>query len=685
MRIRKQPRQLPACRDSFLPCSFQEGVGWSDHRGYGGAVMVEKAREHNGERIVAGMSSDNVGASIDHGVKCEPDVIAMSRMPGHVQSGDGHVVQDVSQQLLLPGGMQNGMLVTSMSGVDLAGTSQMGLVASSPARDSEITSNGDQMKLPARSNHLESSFTQEEDDEENLTRHYVRRGLRNSGDSVTHNQSAGDIPVEDVVAAIPKTNSYECGRFLYSEKKANLVSRRRTTQNRYMTRSAIPCIGNEDDDHPSREPEGSLLHSLYLQLLAAGREGISLRSLFTSFESQTSLPRLASNWREQVKAHLKSGPYFEEVKGRYLLCEFLVQPLRRNTKRKGSSESLGVQTRRKAYQKTYEAVLCESAMEFQKLQYQKDNGGGSDTPSPSMLRSESTESDELDITNATPTRSISASIRNSSKSRRPKSDDDGFLMTRNIRYGGAIPGSLKAMQAKIIAETGVQRGVRCARKDGSNDSSKWQCPMMAMDGHSLCEHHSFLNERKRARYQKARKYGDVSTTGKSPRSQFQEQSSTPRYDMKQCMNDDVTSLSAPESELDKSDSDDLTGLDEVASQALLTMKSDILAVESLHHQKESLPLADTNPVEVEYRPKPVYEEAPTTKSNPPQFFARSATGRFIAAKKTAVKIPSLPQETDTSLGKSNVPPTRPPSIPPLPAFYGPRRKTVKNRSLLSIS
>jgi hypothetical protein len=281
------------------------------------------------------------------------------------------------------------------------------------------------------------------------------------------------------------------------------------------------------------------------------------------------------------------------------------------------------------------------------------------------------------MTHPAPTRSVSAPVR-SSKSRKPMiSDEDGLQMARNIRFGGAIPGSLKAMQARIIAETGVQEGVRCARKDGSNDSSKWQCPMMAMDGHTLCEHHSFLNERKRARYAKARRHGD--TTGKSPRSRQPEKSvATPRFYMKQSMKQ---SPSAPGS--DKSDSDYLAGLDEVASQALLTMKSDILAVESLHHQEKPLYLADTEPVE-----KPVNEEAAprARSSNPaPQFFARSATGRFIAAKKTAVKIPSLSLEADAALEKPNVPFTRPPSIPPLPAFYGPRRKTVKNRSLLSIS
>lgn len=134
-----------------------------------------------------------------------------------------------------------------------------------------------------------------------------------------------------------QTNSYECDRFPYSERKVKDSSNRHNS-----TRSAIPCDSNEDEDHPSREPEGSLLHSLYLQLLAAGRDGISLRGLFASFESQTSLPRLASNWREKVKSHLKSGPYFEEVKGRYILCEFLVQPSsKRTSKRKESSERPG--------------------------------------------------------------------------------------------------------------------------------------------------------------------------------------------------------------------------------------------------------------------------------------------------------------------------------------------------------
>jgi hypothetical protein len=80
--------------------------------------------------------------------------------------------------------------------------------------------------------------------------------------------------------------------------------------------------------HPSAAPEGSVLHTLYLQLLAAGSEGITLRELFASFKKQTALPSLASDWKEQVRAHLKDDPHFDEVKGHYLLCEQLLQPKR---------------------------------------------------------------------------------------------------------------------------------------------------------------------------------------------------------------------------------------------------------------------------------------------------------------------------------------------------------------------
>ena len=110
-------------------------------------------------------------------------------------------------------------------------------------------------------------------------------------------------------------------------------------------KSKLPLEADQDSSetesedeaiHPSTAPEGSVLHTLYLQLLAAGSEGITLRELFASFKKQTALPSLASDWKEQVRAHLKNNPHFDEVKGHFLLCEQLVQPKRSSGRSSGS-------------------------------------------------------------------------------------------------------------------------------------------------------------------------------------------------------------------------------------------------------------------------------------------------------------------------------------------------------------
>ena len=44
--------------------------------------------------------------------------------------------------------------------------------------------------------------------------------------------------------------------------------------------------------HSGGELEGSLLHCLYLQLLAAGSKGMTLKEIFASFASQTEFSRL---------------------------------------------------------------------------------------------------------------------------------------------------------------------------------------------------------------------------------------------------------------------------------------------------------------------------------------------------------------------------------------------------------
>ena len=104
-------------------------------------------------------------------------------------------------------------------------------------------------------------------------------------------------------------------------------------------------VEGEEDTHPLTASEGSVLHTLYLQLLAAGSEGMSLKELFTSFKKQTTLPSLARDWKKQVRDHLKDNRHFDEVKGNYLLRDQAVQqrPKRRSS---GSSRfNLGVSPR----------------------------------------------------------------------------------------------------------------------------------------------------------------------------------------------------------------------------------------------------------------------------------------------------------------------------------------------------
>lgn len=85
-----------------------------------------------------------------------------------------------------------------------------------------------------------------------------------------------------------------------------------------------------EDAHPSTAPEGSLPHTLYLQLLAAGSEGITLRELFASFKKQTALPSFGSDWKEQVRAHLRNNSHIDEIKGHFLLCDQLVKRPKRS-------------------------------------------------------------------------------------------------------------------------------------------------------------------------------------------------------------------------------------------------------------------------------------------------------------------------------------------------------------------
>jgi len=255
-----------------------------------------------------------------------------------------------------------------------------------------------------------------------------------------------------------------------------------------------------------------------------------------------------------------------------------------------------------------------------------------------------------------------------------KTPSDGELDVahRNVHYEKAIPGSLKALQAKILAETGVQTGVRCARKDGSNDSArKWQCPLTAMEGHTLCEHHNFLKERKRARYaaakltkKAAKRRGDNRDSNASNSDMGLPESHTQF---------DETPASLPPRPFKSSEKDGAPAYLRTSHKNTRSHDENVDHTESTdtddHHNAEPAKANSKDNEDVDY-------------SNAERLPPKNAPKRwYVAAKKTAAMVDVVKeksQERETS------PLIRPPTIPPLPAMYGVRRKAVKNRSLLSL-
>lgn len=357
----------------------------------------------------------------------------------------------------------------------------------------------------------------------------------------------------------------------------------------------------------------------------------------------------------------------------------------------GVRDLTGVQTRRKAYQKTIEAVLNESAREFLKMLKHKSKSHDGEINSSDIVES---SLPELNIVDPQITETKSAPVRASKK--RKSLDVEGEILPRNVRFGGAIPGTLKAMQAKIIAETGIQDGVRCARKDGSNDSSKWQCPMMAMEGHTLCEHHNFLNERKKARYAKAKRQGEG--TGKRMKRDGDEVGSKShlKSNLNNSLQTNSRSVVVECSKEGHTMASESTGVDEAVSATLLTMKGEasVGGYQTDGHTNGPSPFG--------YKPQPTMPEKASSKmiEDPmiqqrkevqsvfpekvmSQFSRSPVKGKYVAAKKNATKS-SFSSNKEKSPERQSLPTIRAPVIPPLPMQYGMRRKTVKNRSLLSL-
>ncbi|KAG0565992.1 hypothetical protein KC19_7G029600 [Ceratodon purpureus] len=544
-----------------------------------------------------------------------------------------------------------------------------------------------------------------QDDHNNAKRKYARRSLRSAG-------AAGTLVVQ------AGTNGYANGKAVVAK-----VLQRRSTPSRGELRSSGDKTG-----HPSEEPEGSLLHCLYLQLLASGSEGMTLKEIFASFTSQTRFSSLGNNWRDQVKSYLTRNSHFKGVKARYFLSEQLEPPPKpfktgrnlmdlnvepRASRRFVSPDSKsrqvrqcdtplsaspdpsvvnneleGVQTRRKTYERTIEAVLNESAVEFQKTQELEEIG---DDPSTDELSTASRRSSDLHMAALTiVTPPDSATTGGPSKKRKsPSLEIHGITIPEPIdfRHTGAVPGSLKAMQARIVAETGVQNGARCSRKDGSNHHSKWQCPMMAMEGRSLCQHHNFLSERKKARYKKAKRQA-AGKRSSPPRSRDRERDSQERAGVPQKtpVMPQLQDLNKPPT--DSIENEELSNqIDEVPAPThrIVRTRSDAHTNGSLAESANNVQTTEDMDSETEGGQLPL---AKSRSVNPPitvpepgrQSFRSTRKPRmYLAAKKTAEKTPVVAPAPGKSVKKQSVPLIRPPSIPPLPMLYGVRRKSMKNR------
>ena len=149
----------------------------------------------------------------------------------------------------------------------------------------------------------------------------------------------------------------------------------------------------------------------------------------------------------------------------------------------------GVQTRRKTYERTIEAVLNESAVEFQKTQKVGQEISGDNRSTEELSTASRRSSSPYVAAPSIATSPECTTIGGPSKKRKsPVVGIHGMDIPElsDFRHTGAVSRSLKAMQAQIVAETGVQSGARCSRKDGNNVHLKWQCLMMAIKGRSLC-------------------------------------------------------------------------------------------------------------------------------------------------------------------------------------------------------
>ena len=309
-----------------------------------------------------------------------------------------------------------------------------------------------------------------------------------------------------------------------------------------------------------------------------------------------------------------------------------------------------IQASRKTNENTIEAALSESAMETQKIQQDAGTNVVSTVRDFRAFNSVTTPPIERRaIIQSTRVPSLEPSRRKRKSSLRNNEE-----IFQSIKNGRATPGALIALQAKIVAESGVQTGSRCSRKD---DRRNWQCPLMAKEGHTLCEHHIFLKERKKAQHAEDARIHKSEKMSK----RLQE------------VPDLIVLSHVPKSPESEQEQEDVVA-DHVV-EALVTLKSHVPTDAACQYLTQAI-AGYRQAGDRQAGEGTVKDDEPkrTSEKLLQHLFTSAPKRRHVAAKKTAVNAPPLKEN-----GKS----TQPPAIPPLPMQYGFRRKTVKNKSLLS--
>lgn len=283
------------------------------------------------------------------------------------------------------------------------------------------------------------------------------------------------------------------------------------------------AVNNPEVDDPSKQLPGSLMHSLHLVFFEAGCRGLSAREAMTAMAKKGLLPANGEASISQVLGHILSSPYFIEVEeGRFYLCSALQDmqkaPLPKEVGPHPTDDGLcAIQT--ECHGAGQEQGLGEVNMGSsgdkdnvqEHLHTRADSVMGEAPLKESMDRSYESdtadrESDEdFEIGDHISGYSSGGTGTTISDSRFAGEEEEqaSHQARSTVRRaaGASDRGAVKKTGWRHLVdsvpkeENDSKQGNQCARTDGR----RWQCPLRANVGYSLCEHHLNKFRMKKAR------------------------------------------------------------------------------------------------------------------------------------------------------------------------------------------